>query len=293
MAHNTWYDFIFGQNFSIIADINPDKGKRILMQTLPGCLASMSDFFATSGGLVGTETTIQINDYNEDGKPEFLRARQAMQYAENIDEWVKIMKADNNGGLAGSWLLGDIQTGEIARLELGLKYFDLAKTQNGIYVGFNAPESPQIRNLEYEQKSEYSDIRSEIGARRVRFSQLAEEFYGKIDIATAKNIISDHYDVYLNTDNPSTRTICCHSDNDRGEFPASPSPYSLHGALDGKVLDTIDEKMQFEARWGRPCGTLFKADDYLRAHPQWAWQKDYLRDMPAEDWTLFSIGMKD
>ncbi|MCE5287251.1 MAG: C45 family autoproteolytic acyltransferase/hydrolase [Pelosinus sp.] len=293
MAHNTWYDFIFGQNFNIVADLKPSAGNRILMQTMPGYLASMSDFFLTSGGLVGTETTIQINDYNENGKPEFLRAREAMQYASTIKEWVEIMEKGNNGGLANSWLLGDIRTNKIARLELGLKYTDFEQTENSIYTGFNAPENPEIRNLEYAQKNDYFDIRSEIGARRVRFSQLAKDYYGKIDAAIAKKIIADHYDIYLNTDNPSSRTICCHSDNDRGEFPSTPSPYSLHGALDGKVLDTIHQKMQFEARWGRPCGIPFNADDYLTAHPEWAWQKDYLRDMPAEDWTMFTIGMKD
>jgi hypothetical protein len=293
MAHNTWYDFIYGQNFYIIADIHPASGHRMLMQTMPGYLASMSDFFITSSGLVGTETTIQINDYNEDGKPEFLRARQAMQYAENIDEWVKIMKIDNNGGLAGSWLIGDRKSGQIARLELGLKYTDLEKKQNGIFVGYNAPENAQIRNLEYDQKKAFFDIRTEIGARRVRFGQLAESYYGKIDTAIAKTMLADHYDVYLNRDNPSIRTICCHSDCDHGDIPGTPAPNSLTGTLDGKVLDTANKELQFTARWGRPCGTLFSAKDYLEKHPQWAWQGGYLQDMPAEDWTVFSISMKD
>jgi len=293
MAHNTWYDFIFGQKFNIIADIQPSNGFRMLMQTIPGYISSMSDFFVTSGGLAGTETTIQINDYKEEGKPEFLRAREAMQYAGTINEWIKIMRQDNNGGFANSWLLGDLKSNEIARFELGLKYDHTTITSNGIFTGFNAPEDPRIRNLEYTQSKDYSDIRSEIGSRRVRWSQLAEQYYGRIDVNNAKKMISDHYDVYLNSYNPSTRCICCHSDNDRGEFPSTPSPYSLHGALDGKVLDaTLGGKMQFEARWGRPCGTPFYAAKYLKQHPQWDWQQGYLDDMPTQPWTIFGIGMR-
>ena len=44
-----------------------------------------------------------------------------MQYADSIDEWAEIMVKNNSGAYANSWLLGDIRTGEIARLELGLK----------------------------------------------------------------------------------------------------------------------------------------------------------------------------
>ena len=37
------------------------------------------------------------------------------------------MKRGNNGGYANAWLLGDIDTNEIARLELGLKHVALEK----------------------------------------------------------------------------------------------------------------------------------------------------------------------
>lgn len=292
MAHNTWYSFMYAQNFYIIADIQSSNGFRILMQTMPGYITSMSDFFVTSGGLAGTETTIQLKDYKEEGKPLFLRSREAMQYAGTINEWVNIIKQGNNGGVANSWLLGDLKTNEIACFELGLEYEHLTKITNGIFAGYNAPEDPRIRNLEYSQSNYYYDIRSEIGARRVRFSQLAQQYYGKIDEDSAKEIISDHFDVYLNAYNPCTRTICCHSDNDPGEYPTTPSPYSLYGSLDGKVLGaTLGNKMQFEARWGRPCGTPFHAAQYLEEHPQWDWQRGYLSDMPTQPWTLFGVGM--
>lgn len=41
------------------------------------------------------------------------------------------MSEGNNGGYANSWLVGDRKTGEIARLELGLKNKPLERTKDG------------------------------------------------------------------------------------------------------------------------------------------------------------------
>jgi len=293
MAHNTWEEFTIGQAFHVVMDIEPSDGFGIIMQTAPGYIASMTDFFVTSASLVGTETTIQIKKFREEGKPEFLRAREAMQYASTIESWVKMIKQDNNGGYANSWLLGDIKANEIARFELGLEYDNLTKTTNGMFVGFNAAEDPRIRNIESGRKSSYFvDIRGGVGARRLRWKQITDEYYGRIDVKAAKKMIADHYDVYLNKWNPCCRTICSHFDIDPGEFPNTCVPYSLHSALDGKVLDgELAGKMQFFARWGRPCGTPFYAAKFLEEHPQWDWQQGYLEDMPTQPWTLFGKEM--
>ena len=50
-----------------------------------------------------------------------MRSRKALQYANSIDDYVRIIKEANNGGYANDWLIGDRKTGEIAYLELGLK----------------------------------------------------------------------------------------------------------------------------------------------------------------------------
>ena len=31
----------------------------------------------------------------------------------------------------------------------------------------------------------------------------------------------------------------------------------------------------------------FDADEFMRQHPQWSWQKGYLYDRPSQPWTLF------
>jgi hypothetical protein len=123
MAHNTWDRYASGDHYNIILDILPTNGNRILMQAVPGYISSTTDFWETSAGLMITETTIAgISSFDAKKAPEFYRSRKASQYAKSIEEWVQIFSAENNGGYANSWLLGDIKTGEIARFEMGLKF---------------------------------------------------------------------------------------------------------------------------------------------------------------------------
>jgi hypothetical protein len=44
--------------------------------------------------------------------------------------------------------------------------------------------------------------------------------------------------------------------------------------------------MQFWAHMGHPCGEDFIASTFLAKHPEYSWQKDYLRDMKAYPWSL-------
>ncbi|HZI47923.1 MAG TPA: hypothetical protein VFD75_08990, partial [Pyrinomonadaceae bacterium] len=44
MGHNTWTDYMKGERWNIIFDIQPQKGYRILMDGLPGVIVSDDDF---------------------------------------------------------------------------------------------------------------------------------------------------------------------------------------------------------------------------------------------------------
>jgi len=291
MGHNTWLDFVLGQYFNVILDIEPSDGQRMFMQSGPGYIQSFTDFFITGAGIIGTETTIKgFDKFKEDGDPEFFRARKAMQYGNSIEQWVQIMQKNNNGGYANSWLLGDINTNEIARFEQGLEFSDLKKLNNGYFTGFNAPEDPQIRNLECSY-TEYNDVRGD-GARRVRWKQLIEKYYGQIDIKTARLMLEDHYDVYLKQEeHPSSRTLCGHSDVDPYEFggESGGNAYSPEGALDGKVVSgKLAKDFAFWARFGRSCGEPFYVEKFIKKNPQWSWQKEFLQDRKRQPWTLFS-----
>ena len=294
MAHNSWYGFADLQFCNVIVDIVPEKGNRILMQTWGPCIYSATDFFITSSGLIGTETTIGgFKGFNAKGTPVFERARKAMQYARDINEWAKILIEKNSGAYANSWLIGDVNTGEIARLELGMKYHNLEKKTNGYFTGSNVAEDLKI--LRKETNATYDDVRDTCVSRRVRWEQLMKEHYGKIDAEAAKNMLADHYDVYLKKEKRSSRTICGHFELDDGSVPVWgaetdwPGSYWPGGAIDGKVVDSkMAKNWQLWAKWGSSCDRDFNSVDFLNEHPQYSWLKGYLPNLPAQPWTIFS-----
>jgi Phospholipase B len=294
MAHNSWEDFVLGQFFNVILDIQPSQGQRMFMQAVPGYIDSFTDFFVTGAGIMGTETTIGgYSDYDPNEEAEFFRVRKAMQYANNLDEFVQLMQKKNNGGYANSWLFADINTSEIMRFEQGLKYQNVERTKDGYFVGCNAPFDPVLRNLECSDTG-FFDIRMPAGARRVRLTQLMEEQRGEIDIEEAKKILADHYDVYLDdADNPGSRTVDGHYELDPFEYWHGRQPYMPKGAVDGKVMDSqMARALSFSAIFGNSSGMPFVAQDYFEEHPQWNYLQGYLKDRPTQPWTLFTVDYK-
>jgi hypothetical protein len=291
MAHNTWSDYITGRFCNIIVDLVPDRGHRILMQSCGPAIYSTTDFFITSAGLVGTETTIGgFQGFDAHGTPVFERARKAMQYADTIDEWAQILVDRNNGAYANSWLLGDVKTNEIACLELGLKHHSLVKKKTGYLYGSNVTDDIGILRDETKD-SPYEDIRDCCVARRERWKQLMKEHNGRIDAELAKRLLADHFDTYLGKESPGHRTICGHCELDDGRIPGDLlSAYYPSGALDGKVVDSrMAKNWQFWAKWGSSCDRNFVAQDFLAQHTQYDWMEGYLKDLPPEPWTVFPL----
>lgn len=292
VAHNNFSEFIDGQYCKYVTDIQPTQGHRILMLGFPGIIWSGTDFFVTSKGIIGTETTIGGFFPYENKFPISCRIRQAMQYGNTLDDYVEILLKENSGDYANSWLFGDINTNEILRLELGLKFSNIERTKNGHFIGFNSTYDPRIRNLECVN-SGFHDIRRHQGARRVRLTELMEQYKGKLDTTVAQKIISDHYDVYLNKINKCARNVCAHYDLDSREYmsdPSRPKPYEPRGAVDGNICDsTMAKNMSFLIRWGNSCGTAFNKTKFCNKHIQWADFEPYLHDRPSQPWTVFTI----
>jgi hypothetical protein len=292
VAHNNFSNFVEGQFARIVLDLKPDKGARMLIQGFVGWIWSGSDFFVTSNGIIGTETTIGGFFPFENKVPISCRIRQAMQYGKNLDDYVEMLLDGNSGDYANSWLFGDTRTNEILRLELGLRFNNVERTKNGYFIGFNAPYDPRIRNLECVNTG-FDDIRRHQGARRVRLSELMDEHKGKLNIDIAQKILGDHYDIYLHKENPCSRTVCSHYEMDAREYmsdPSRPKPYSPRGALDGNVCDTTMAKaMSFSLRWGNSCGIPFDKNKFCNEHREWDYLRDYLRDRPQQPWTTFTI----
>lgn len=290
-AHNSFDNFIDGQFFNTIIDIKPNKGHRMLFQGAPGYISSQTDFFINSKGFIGTETTIGgFNKYLHKD-PITCRIRNCMQYANTLDDFVDMLKKENSGDYANSWLIGDTNTNEIMRIELGLSFVNVEKKTNGYFIGFNAPYDPRIRNLECVN-SGFDDIRRHQGARKVRLDQLMELNKGKLNIEIAKEIIADHYDVYLNKTNLCSRTVCSHYELDDRAFMSQadrPLPYQPRGAVDGCVVDSDScKKMGFYGRWGSSCGTPFEVKHYIKQNAQWKRYAPYLHDRPSQPWTYFN-----
>ena len=293
IAHSNWTNFPVGSRWTIVFDIVPTNGYRIIQDGFPGVIVSDDDFAINSSGLMVTETTItQFRGFDPKGKAEFARARKALQYASSIDEYVKIMLDGNNGGYANDWLLADNKTGEVARFELGLKDYRVWRTKDGYYVGSNFASDPKL--IKEETDFDPNNPGSSMNARHVRWDQLMDRYKGQIDVAMAQKFLADHYDTYEKKEQPSERTLCGHGPNSpRGTPEWDAPPYYPSGAVTAQVADsTMAKSMSFMARAGYPCGGDFLAEPFLKEHPEFDWEKPVLQDMKGNSWAEFRAGEK-
>jgi hypothetical protein len=289
IAHNNWTQYLDGERWTIIYDIVPAKGKRMLMDGLPGVIHSADDFVMNSAGIVITETTIgHFSGYDPDGIPEFVRARKAAQYSTSIDDFTHFMEQGNNGGYANTWLIADVRKNEIGRLELGLKNVTLERKTDGYFVGSNFPISAKL--IREETDFDPHDMSASANARHLRWEQLMAENKGQIDVAAAQRFLADHYDTFENKEDADERTLDGHIDlSPRGSEGWQP-PYGIAGAVQNKAADaSLAAEMSFTAAAGHACGIDFKATEHLHAHPEFSWEQSLQRDMNSRPWTTFSV----
>jgi hypothetical protein len=289
IAHNNWSGYLEGSRWNVIFDIRPAAGYRILMDGMPGLIHSGDDFGVNSGGLAITETTITgFEGFDPAGIPEFVRARKAMQYAASIDDFDRIMREGNNGGYANAWLVADVDTGEIARLELGLRNVTLERTKDGYFVGTNFPVSSKL--AAEETKFRLDDPSLSANARRVRAEQLMRANEGKVDVAFAKRYLSDHHDAHEGKDDaPSERSLCGHVDLSPRGMGDWFSAFGPAGTVQAKAADAaMVKRMALEAALGHPCGRTWRAAPHLAKHDGYAWTRPLMRDLVAGPWTAFT-----
>ncbi len=294
IAHNNWSSYAEGSRWTVMFDIQPAKGHRMVMDGLPGVITSQDDFGVNDAGLMITETTItQFEGWDPEGKPEFVRSRKAMQYAASIDEYVAIMKDGNNGGYANDWLIGDRKTGEIAYLELGLKNTPLWRTKDGYFISSNFARDPELIKTE-TPKFDASDLSRSENARRVTWEKKIAAAKGRIDVELAEQFLGDHDDSLTGKVNASSRSLCGHTDRDPKGVPEwDDGPFYPEGAVTGKVSDSdLAADLALIAHAGHPCGEDFVAAPFLAAHPEYSYLKPILKDMPSGPWTKFSAGEK-
>lgn len=277
-GHNFWWGFLMGQRWTYVLDIRPAKGKRLIMDALPGFIHSASDFTINDAGIISCETTISgFFGWDPNGTPEFVRARKAMQYSESLDDYVRIMRTKNNGGYANSWLLADIKTNEIGKLILGIKNVIFHRSTEGAYFGANYPE---------DEKFIAEEVRGNPGPtlfgcvwRKQRWEALMKQYKGQVDVEMGKKFLADTFDMRTGKEGVSNTTLC------------GRSPYDLGGATNAKVTSSaLAAKMQFWGRAGFPDGGSFSAADYFARVTTMNWAKPYLRDFKPNPWTTMPPG---
>jgi hypothetical protein len=290
IGHNNWTSYIIGQHWNVIADVVPEKGNHILMDCMPGFIHSGDDFLITNNGLLITETTItQFKGFDTSAVPEFVRARKAAQYSNNIDDVIRIFTEKNNGGYANDWLIGDTKTNEVAKLELGLKNYRVWRSKDTAMIGSNFPSDEKL--IREETTFNVNDKTTSPNARKLRMEQLVlVDMKGKLDIDNAKLIEADHIDATQNKNANNRCVVCGHIDEDakgcaEWDLPA----YYPMGAVQGKVTTaSLAANMQLWGHMGHPCGQDFVGATFYKAHPEFAWQSKYLTSMKAYPWTLFT-----
>ena len=138
MGHITMSSLPWVRFFNIWLDLQPSEGHRVAFQTFPGGIQSGLDYYISDSGLIVAETTIEQTKYNPQGEMLASRIRRAVQYADSIDQCVEILTSSSNGLYTDEWLFGDINTNEIAMLELGTEHSRLWRSSRNEWVGGTA-----------------------------------------------------------------------------------------------------------------------------------------------------------
>jgi hypothetical protein len=183
-------------NFSNVwLDIKPAKGHRVLMCAFPGAIQSGMDYYINDAGLLIAETTITQTRFNPQGQSEASRIRQAIQYAATIDEAVAILDKEINGLYTNEWLLGDINTNEIALFEQGTAKTKLHRSSKnewiggttGFYWGCNNTKDLELRLETIPSVSgRPANLVFHPSERDLAWQRLYQKYNGKIDVNFAK-----------------------------------------------------------------------------------------------------------
>jgi hypothetical protein len=219
-----------GAHWNVICDIEPSEGNRLVYQTYPGGIHSGADYYMNSSGIMIGETTVGQTPFNPDGSPQSNRIRKAAQYANSIDDVVKILTTNNNGMYTNDWLIGDTKTNEIAVLLLGTYKHKLWRSsKNDFYGDTKDFYWCNNNNKDMEVRKEYIsnpdnapyDLVFNPWNRDIAFNEFYQDYKGNIDAIAGVNLIAS-------------------------------SPINRPHACDGKITTSeMAEEMVFLAHYGK------------------------------------------
>ncbi|HEC81475.1 MAG TPA: hypothetical protein ENI42_03500, partial [Thermoplasmatales archaeon] len=222
---NWWFSYYIAQRWNVILDVVPDNGNRFIISTSPGYIWSDEDFYQNEKGIAFIETTCPQGLWREKGLPLAVRARNAAQYGDSIDNVIYHLTHNSDGIMNAVWLIGDAKTGEIARLETGLYVYSVQRTFNGFYWSANNPMDIRVRSEELRLGSIYKGRVYQLlhlllktegyqyytreyhpCSRDLKFEELGKKYYGRIDTEVVKKIMSTHPIVDMSSDCKITDT---------------------------------------------------------------------------------------
>jgi hypothetical protein len=194
-GHITMFGLYPSSFYNVWLDVKPNKGHRVFMQTYPSGIQSGLDYYFNDAGLLVSETTLAQTKFDINGLALASRIRQALQYADGIDQAVAILKEGNNGLYTNEWLLGDTKTNEIAMFELGTHKTRLYRSSKndwfggteGFYWGCNNTKDLDVR-LETIASTEGRPDNAVFhpSDRDLKWLELYDKHKGKIDVSFGK-----------------------------------------------------------------------------------------------------------
>lgn len=258
-GHITMFSLYPANFYNVWLDIKPADGFRIVMQSYPGGIQSGMDYYLNEKGLLLTETTIQQTKFNIEGDALASRVRKALQYAENIDQAVEILKNKNNGLYTNEWLLADTKTNEIALLELGTHRTKLMRSSKGewfggtegFYWGCNNTKDLDVRLDTLATLHERPEnVAWKPSERDKAWLAFYAKYKGKITPENAKEAFTS-------------------------------APLAAYSSLDAKVTTTdLAKNLQSLALFGPPLGNVWEATDFEKQnYPE-------IRPLVPNPWTV-------
>ena len=300
-----WWTYYISLRWNIIIDVKPVDGNRFVISTSPGFIWSDEDYYQNENGITFLETTLPQGVYDNIGLPLSVRARNAVQYANTIDDVVNLLLNKNDGSMNAVWLIGDTKTGEIARFELGYRKHAIWRTYNGFLWSANNPYDLGVRIEKFNPKKYvqrllwsfagipgfgYYSLFYRPESRDIKYEELGNKFYGNIDAEVVKEIMST---------SPISDYITDCKVSDSWIIPQN-GLWAFFGNSQGKILNmsNLDEpKIKYEdvhpCGWTRFFGLPEKGDYTVRTVPfeetdpmQIIWE--YETDVDANDFTASS-----
>jgi predicted choloylglycine hydrolase len=185
------------QNGARVFEYHPRTGNSFLAAGWAG----MAGVFTAinSAGLTVTEVGAWDRDVSWEGTPLVFLLRKIMQYADTIEDAFEIVRMTPK--TAGFNLtLTDYRVPEAIAIEISAKAAARRRSRKSLLV---VSDNRMAASMPSDGLAPPSAV-----SRYIRMYDLAEQHYGRIDVATMRNILADRFDLLLRRQTLTYNSIC-------------------------------------------------------------------------------------